>query len=174
MDLLVQDLLSYSRLTRSEMKLQDLRLRPIVADVIAAMEAEIKERKGHITVAPALPSVVGDPVMLSQALTNLLSNALKFVPPGVQPKANVRAESKEGRVRLWVEDNGIGIDPALHPKLFQVFERLVQPKDFPGTGIGLAIVRKAVERMGGLAGLESDLGKGSRFWIELPGAVKAE
>jgi signal transduction histidine kinase len=73
-------------------------------------------------------------------------------------------------VRVWVEDNGIGIRPDLHPKLFQVFERLVQPRDYPGTGIGLAIVRKAVERMGGLVGLESEEGKGCRFWINLPSA----
>ena len=103
-------------------------------------------------------------------LTNLVSNAIKFVPAGVEPTANIRAETQNGRVRLWVEDNGIGIAPDLHPKLFQVFERLVKPEEYPGTGIGLAIVRKAVERMGGEVGLESQPGRGSRFWIDLPRA----
>ena len=103
---------------------------------------------------------MGDPVMLAQALTNLVSNAIKFVPAGVEPKANIRAETQNGRVRLWVEDNGIGIAPDLQPKLFQVFERLVKPDEYPGTGIGLAIVRKAVERMGGSVGLESQHGPG--------------
>ena len=154
MDVLVQDLLQYSRLTQSEMKLQELELGPIVSGVLGAMESEINERKGRIAVDGNLPSVTGDPVMLAQALTNLIANAIKFVPAGVEPKATIRAETENGRVRLWVEDNGIGIAPELHPKLFQVFERLVKPDEYPGTGIGLAIVRKAVERMGGDVGLD--------------------
>ena len=168
MDLLVQDLLQYSRLTRAEMKLQDVALGPVVSGVLGSMDSEIKERKGRIAVDPHLPAVMGDPVMLAQALTNLVSNAIKFVPAGVDPTANIRAETQNGRVRLWVEDNGIGIASDLHGKLFQVFERLVKPDEYPGTGIGLAIVRKAVERMGGQVGLESQPGQGSRFWIDLP------
>jgi len=73
-----------------------------------------------------------------------------------------------GRVRLWIEDNGIGIAPEHHERIFRVFERLHRATDYPGTGIGLAIVRKAMERMGGSVGVESALGRGSRFWIELP------
>ncbi len=169
MDLLVQDLLQYSRLTHAEMKLLEIPLAPVVSEVLDAMESEIKERKGCIVVGPDLPGVVGDPFMLAQALTNLVSNGLKFVAAGVEPQVRIRAETKDRRVRLWVEDNGIGVEPELQPKLFQVFERLVKPDDYPGTGIGLAIVRKAVERMGGLVGMESERGAGSRFWIELPG-----
>jgi signal transduction histidine kinase len=82
----------------------------------------------------------------------------------------VRAEPRDGLVRLWVEDNGIGIAPEHHERIFRVFERLHRSPDYPGTGIGLAIVRKAMERMGGRAGVESQLGRGSRFWIELPRA----
>ena len=168
MDLLVQDLLQYSRLAQAEMKLQAVALGPVVSGVLGSMESEIKERKGRISVDPHLPAVMGDAVMLAQALTNLVSNAIKFVPAGVDPTANIRAETQNGRVRLWVEDNGIGIAPDLHKKLFQVFERLVKSDEYPGTGIGLAIVRKAVERMGGEVGLESQPGQGSRFWIDLP------
>jgi PAS domain S-box-containing protein len=170
MDLLVQDLLQYSRLTQAEMKLQDVALGPVVSAVLGSMDSEIKERKGRISVDPHLPAVTGDAVMLAQALTNLISNAIKFVPAGVEPTANIRAEAQNGRVRLWVEDNGIGITPDLHGKLFQMFERLVKAEEYPGTGIGLAIVRKAVERMGGEVGLESQPGQGSRFWIDLPRA----
>jgi signal transduction histidine kinase len=79
----------------------------------------------------------------------------------------VRAEDRDGRVRLWVEDNGIGIAPEHHERVFRVFERLHAAEEYPGTGIGLAIVRKGAERMGGRAGLESTPGQGSRFWIEL-------
>ena len=78
------------------------------------------------------------------------------------------AEERASRVRLWVEDRGIGIDPADASKLFRIFERL-EPGRFPGTGMGLAIVKKAAERMGGEVGVDSLPGKGSRFWIELPG-----
>ena len=173
MDLLVQDLLQYSRLTQAEMKLQEVALGPVVSGVLGSMESEIKERKARVSVDPQLPAVMGDAVMLGQALTNLISNAIKFVPAGADPTANIRAETQNGRVRLWVEDNGIGIAPDLHRKLFQVFERLVKSDEYPGTGIGLAIVRKAVERMGGEVGLESQPGRGSRFWIDLPRAGQA-
>jgi signal transduction histidine kinase len=86
------------------------------------------------------------------------------VPPHVWVGAERRAS---GRVRLWVEDNGIGIDPANHPRIFEVFQRLHGEEKYPGTGIGLALVKKGVERMGGQVGVESWLHHGSRFWVEL-------
>jgi signal transduction histidine kinase len=98
-----------------------------------------------------------------------LGNALKFVPPNVSPHVRIHAES-DGLVRLWVEDNGIGIKPEYHHRIFRVFERLHTANQYPGTGIGLAIVQKGVERMGGRVGVESAPGGGSRFWIELPTA----
>jgi len=101
-------------------------------------------------------------------LVNLLANGIKFVPSDRAPEVRVRADARDGRVRLWVEDNGIGIAPEHHERIFRVFERLHPATNYPGTGIGLAIVRKAMERMGGRVGVESELGRGSRFWIELP------
>jgi signal transduction histidine kinase len=95
------------------------------------------------------------------------------MPPGQAPEIQVRTERSNGTVRVWVEDNGIGIDPAHHKRIFAVFERLHQADKYAGTGIGLAIVRKAVERMGGKVGVESAPGEGSRFWIELPSAEAA-
>ena len=114
-----------------------------------------------------------NPIALEQALTNLLTNALKFVPPGVAPRVTVRAEEFDSRVRIYVEDNGIGIPPDQHERIFGIFERLHSDQTYPGTGIGLAIVQKSVERMGGRVGVESEPGKGSRFWFELPRATTA-
>jgi signal transduction histidine kinase len=111
--------------------------------------------------------VTGHAVLLSQAITNLVSNAVKFVAPGTSPRVRLWSENRGERIRLWVEDNGIGIAPEHHPRLFKVFERLHGRDVYPGTGIGLAIVRRCAERIGGSAGFESDEGKGSRFWIDL-------
>jgi signal transduction histidine kinase len=106
---------------------------------------------------------------LVQALSNLISNAVKFVPPQTLPKVTIRAEPCGQNVRLWVTDNGIGIKPEYQSRLFGMFERLKTESIYEGTGIGLAIVRKAAEKMGGTVGFESDGSTTSSFWIELPG-----
>jgi len=113
---------------------------------------------------------VGDPLRLRQILSNLLSNAIKFVEAGVPPVVRIRKENRGAQARIWVEDNGIGIAPENHDRIFKVFERLHHREIYPGTGMGLAIVHRALERMGGRVGLESALGRGSRFWFELPEA----
>ena len=120
--------------------------------------------------AEPLPTVLGHGTTLAQVFANLVGNAVKFVPAGRVPEVVIRAQPNGDRVRVWVEDNGIGIAPEHHERIFRVFERLHRAEDYPGTGIGLAIVRKGVERMGGAVGLESALGSGSKFWIELPRA----
>jgi signal transduction histidine kinase len=97
-----------------------------------------------------------------------LSNATKFVSSATIPKVLLRADRHDGHVRLWIEDNGIGIRPEHQHRLFGPFERIHPEQRYEGTGIGLAIVRKALERMGGKAGVESDGLTGSRFWIQLP------
>jgi signal transduction histidine kinase len=86
----------------------------------------------------------------------------------------VRAEDRDGRARVWIEDHGIGVDPEHQERIFNVFERLHGGESYPGTGIGLAIVRKGMERIGGQAGVESQPGEGARFWIELPRAGESE
>jgi signal transduction histidine kinase len=118
----------------------------------------------------SLPRIKGHPTTLVQVVANLLGNAVKFVPPGMTPRVRVWAEERGERMRLWVEDNGIGIAPEHQERIFRVFERLHRRESYPGTGIGLAIVRKGMERMGGGCGVESAPGQGSRFWVDLPRA----
>jgi signal transduction histidine kinase len=170
MDALILDLLDYSRLTRQDVKIEPVNLDQLMADVLRGLEGEIRERHAEIVVEPTLPRVLGHSVTLGQTLTNLLSNAIKFVAPGVTPHVHVRADRHDGSVRVEVEDNGIGIAPEYRDRIFRIFERLNPAEAYPGTGIGLAIVRRAMERMGGRSGVESEPGHGSRFWIELPGA----
>ena len=114
--------------------------------------------------------MVGHASTLVQVAGNLVSNALKFVSPDVVPEVRIHSEEHDGTVRLRVDDNGIGIAPEHAERVFEVFERLHSRADFPGTGIGLAIVRKGVERMGGSVGVESEPGTGSRFRVDLPRA----
>jgi len=114
-----------------------------------------------------LPTVKAHSVTLTQILVNLISNATKFVPPGITPNVQIRAEQDGEFARLWVEDNGIGIPADDQNRIFRVFERVHGVDSYPGTGLGLAIVRKGVERMGGQVGVESEVGKGSRFWLRL-------
>lgn len=170
MDHLIKDLLAYSRLTLEEVKCEPVALTPILTGLKAAMAAELRELDADLDIREPLPRVMGHERALTQAITNLLENAVKFAAPGVAPRIVVRAEIRGARARLWVEDNGIGIDPAHQERIFGVFQRLHKSEDYPGTGIGLAIVRRTLERMKGTAGVESAPGKGSRFWIELPKA----
>src|SRR6185436_17461641 len=117
-----------------------------------------------------LHKVLGGDASLAQCVSNLLTNAVKFVAPGTKPRIKIRAEAVAADIRLWVEDNGIGIAPKDQARIFKMFERVGFASAYEGTGMGLTIVRKAVERMGGQMGLESEVGKGSKFWIQLKGA----
>src|SRR5207245_2688832 len=170
MDTLIQDLLADSRLSRAQMLLQPLDLRSVMAQIRTHTEGEFRDREASVEVAipEAFPQVMAHPTTLVQVVTNLLTNAVKFVGSGVRPHVRVWAEERDEWGRLWVEDNGIGIAPEHHDRIFRVFERLHGSEMYPGTGIGLAIVAKGTERMGGRAGVESTPGEGSKFWIELP------
>ncbi|HLY73549.1 MAG TPA: ATP-binding protein [Planctomycetota bacterium] len=171
MDLLVTDLLAYSRLSRQDLSLYPMELGPLVDELLQELDAEARERRSRIRVERPLLPVFANGVALSMAIRNLLSNAIKYVANGVPPEIRIRSEARNGRIRIWVEDNGIGIEPEYHERIFRVFERLHPAEVYSGTGIGLAIVRRAMDRMAGTAGVESAPGAGSRFWIELPRAV---
>lgn len=199
MDDLVNDLLNYSELSHQNFPLRNLDLKTEIQKVLSHLAEEIKEKSAEIQLREPLPKVKANETLLEQVLTNLVCNALKFVAPGVTPRVKIWAEAVRinglmeegisgqasnhrsiqpaardsafapGFVRLWIEDNGIGIQPEYQGKIFGVFQRLHRADEFPGTGAGLAITKRAVEKMGGRVGMESEAGKGSRFWIELPG-----
>lgn len=168
MDHLIRDLLSYGRLNTEPLTATDVDLGKVLRDVVTEYEKDIRERRAKVRRKGRLPRVHGHPSVLHIVLANLISNGLKFVAPGVRPQIEVFAERRDEWTRVWVADNGIGIAPEDHGKVFGVFQRLHHQNTYPGTGIGLAIVAKGVERMGGHLGLESEPGKGSRFWFEVP------
>ncbi len=167
MDRLIRDLLDYGRLTREELPLEAVDVNALLLDLLEHMGPEIRERRARVGIEGSLPELLVHRVTFAQVLTNLISNAIKFVAPGVEPRLRIRAERRDGSVRLWFEDNGIGVDSRYHERIFGVFQRLHPETSYPGTGIGLAIVKKAIERMGGRVGVESEPGRGSRFWIDL-------
>ena len=169
MDRLISDVLTYTRVSRRETPPARVSLDRLVRDVIAHNPAFAPDHT-CVNVQGPLPDVVGHEPSLSQVISNLLNNAVKFVSPGVKPEVVIHCQQNEGRVRLWIDDNGIGIKPEHQGRLFGMFERLHSEGKYEGTGIGLAIVRKATERMAGKAGVVSDGVHGSHFWVELPAA----
>jgi PAS domain S-box-containing protein len=168
MDELIRDLLEYGRLCHAVMPLDKVELAAPVKRVLGALQQEINETHAEVEVHASASPVLANPMALEAIVSNLVMNSLKFVAPGATPKVQVLAEEYDGMVRLSVQDNGIGIDPKYQDKVFRVFERLHGTEGYPGTGIGLAIVQKAAQRMHAKVGVESTLGKGSTFWVELP------
>jgi signal transduction histidine kinase len=169
MSVLVEDLLAYSRLSREEVPITVVDLEAAVNEVLQDMAEELRAARAEVVVRKPLGEVLGYGVLLARVLANLIGNAVKFVAPGAIPRVTLRAEEEgDDWIRLWIEDNGIGIESAYLERIFGVFERLHSQEAYPGTGLGLAIVRRAVERMGGGGvGAESTPGQGSRFWIRL-------
>src|SRR6266850_1358452 len=166
MDQLIQDVLAYSRLSRQEITLEPIDVDTLLREIIQE-RPELQPEKADIRIESPLLRVRGHSASLTQCVTNLLDNAVKFVAPGVKPRVRVYSEARDGRVRLCFEDNGIGIEKEAQRRLFEMFQRMHTGNEYEGTGIGLAIVRKSAERMRGEVGLESEVGQGSRFWVEL-------
>jgi PAS domain S-box-containing protein len=173
MDRLILDVLVYSRIAQSEMPMNTVCLDALLPDIIQEYQ-ELQPSKARIILHSPLHTVMAHESSLSQALSNVLINAVKFVAPGVFPEVNLRSECKGNRVRLRIMDNGIGIKPEFQSRLFGMFERANQDLPYEGTGIGLAIVRKAVEKMGGSVGVESDGKNGTSVWIDLAAATSAK
>jgi signal transduction histidine kinase len=171
MDHLIVDVLSYSRIVRGELTLHPVNLSDLLGGIVETYPA-LSPFQAKIKVPPDLPLVQGNEAALTQCFSNLLDNAVKFVKPGQIPQINIKGEKDGGWIRIWVEDNGIGIPKTFQKQLFGMFQRGSNSQE--GTGIGLAIVRKTVERMGGRVGVISEPDQGSRFWIELKSADSME
>ncbi|MGJ3253153.1 MAG: PAS domain S-box protein [Elainellaceae cyanobacterium] len=177
LDVLVQDLLTYSRLGRSEIHIQRISVASVVKGILDDLGPVLQARQVTVEIEPDLPAVYAQRSVLKQVLSNLIDNASKFVAPDIQPQIRIWAEirgpvsgdadAQPRWARIWVEDNGIGIDPKHQERIFNAFERLHGIEAYPGTGIGLAIVQRGIERLGGRVGIESALNQGCRVWIEL-------
>ena len=169
MDALLKDLIAFSGISQQAVDLSPVNLERVVCMAVSCFQNQIVEQKARIAMEGPWPYVLAHEVMLGMAVSHLVDNALKFVTRGVAPIIRVWAEEKGEIVRLWVEDNGIGIEPARYDEAFRMFARL-NGDTYAGTGIGLAIVKKAISRMSGQCGVLSTPGIGSRFWVELPKA----
>lgn len=170
MQRLMQDLLDYSRLKHGDVVLEPLDLAAVLGEATTRVSQAIDRTRAEVNLPANPPRVLGVAPILVQAVANLLGNALKFVAPGVVPRVDIMAGRAGDKVRLTVRDNGVGIPVEHQSRVFQVFERLHDPDLYPGTGVGLASVKRAVAKMGGDLGFESAPGKGSAFWLELPAA----
>ena len=165
LDRLVLDLLEYAKVGKASVPTSTLALEPLWKAASEQNAELIARRQASIETVGTLLPVRAEPVLLTQVLANLLNNALRFVPPERTPQIRLRTEPRGELVRLWVEDNGIGIDPRHIDRIFGLFQQL-HGKKYGGTGVGLAIVQRAVESMGGRVGVESVLGQGSAFWLD--------
>ena len=171
MDHLIVDALDYTKAMREKMPLAAVDADALVRGVLESYPA-FHPSVARIQIQGTLPPVIGNRAGLTQCISNLLENAVKFALPGQMPQVRIRAGTVGGgRVRLWFEDKGISIPKEHQVRIFEMFQRLNQ--NYEGTGIGLALVHKVMERMNGRVGVESEPGQGSRFWLELDAAEEA-
>ena len=167
---LIDDLLRYSRIEHHALERRPVLLKPLLDQLLEAHAAELRERELTVTEDLAVAEVTGEREGLREALANLLSNAVKFSPRRGGSIA-VRSSREGDDVVIAVADRGVGFDMQYHDRIFGIFERLHLQEEYPGTGVGLAIVRKVAERHGGRAWAQSEIGKGSVFFLAIPAAA---
>jgi signal transduction histidine kinase len=164
---LILDLLAYTDLTRADFRKQPVDVRRVCQAVRRMFADEIEQQRADLSEALPVTCVLGDPAGVERVLVNLVGNALKFTHLERAPRIHISSERRFPNVRICVEDNGIGLDQKYRERIFGVFERLTPTGNSVGTGIGLAMVKRSVEKMGGKVGVESTPGEGSCFWFEL-------
>jgi signal transduction histidine kinase len=197
LDALTRDLLRFSKIARSDVELEPVN----IAEIIEELKSYTPLLQTALSVDMPLGVARAQRTLLQQCLANLIENAVKFAKPKQAPRIHIRSEHtseptpigsapshafhpptfgtpggvttkpSQPWLRIWVEDNGIGIPERARTKIFGIFERSAGSEHVEGTGIGLAIVARAMHQMGGACGVESKVGEGSRFWLELPAAI---
>ncbi len=165
---LIDDLLTYARLGRTGVRVGPVSLRRLLEDIQRNLQERLAETGGRLNLAEDLPTVRGDQTLLMQVFTNLLENALKYHRAGIAPQAWLTYSLENEYIVVQVRDNGIGIAAEYQEKIFNMFQRLHTEEEYPGTGIGLASVKKSVELLGGSVWVELKEGKGSTFFVRLP------
>ena len=166
MQRLINDLLNYSRVATHDVEMKPVDCETVLNEALSNLEAAINESGAKVT-HERLPTVVGDATQLTQLFQNLVGNAIKF--RGTEPPVvHVSSESTGDASQICIQDNGVGIEPRFAECIFQAFQRLHSQSAYPGTGIGLALCQKIVERHGGRIWVEPNQGKGSKFWFTLP------
>jgi signal transduction histidine kinase len=164
---LTEDLLQFSRLSQQALKKQAVNMEGLVWEIIRPMQAEEPQRSIEIHVG-ALPAALADPSLLRQALVNLLANAFKFTRHASSPRIEVTGKLLSSKTIYRISDNGAGFDMADAPRLFSIFQRLHNDGEFEGTGVGLSIVQRIIERHGGTVSAKAAVGKGAAFTFVLP------
>ena len=168
MNQLIDDLLAYSRLERRELSTDRIELAPIINSLVEEKRRDLAQHPIDFVIDVNGATVLADASGLGQAVRNYLDNAIKFTRNVAEPHIEVGSKENGESCLLWVKDNGIGFDMKYHDRIFDIFQRLNVTQEYPGTGIGLAIVRKAMERMGGKAWANSEPGHGATFYLEIP------
>jgi len=166
MKTLINDLLAYSRVGTRGKEFTLINCEEVLERVLSNLEVSIEENQGKVTHDP-LPGVMGDDAQLESLFQNLIGNAIKFHGEN-PPRVHVGVKKEDKKWVFSVSDNGIGIDPQYFERIFIIFQRLHSREEYPGTGIGLAISKRIVERHGGRIWIESQPGKGSTFYFTLP------
>jgi len=174
MNQLIDDLLEYSRLERRQLNPDRIELASIVSTVVDQTKRETTDGQVNFVSTVNGGNVFADANGLHQALRNYLDNAIKFTRKVPEPTIEIGSEDTSKDVVLWVRDNGVGFDMKYHDRIFNIFQRLNPVEDYPGTGIGLAIVRKSMERMGGRAWAESKPGEGATFYLSIPKSLDGD
>lgn len=164
---MLDDLLRYSRLGLRGVRLEPLDPREVLEGCLSDLREVVEVKGARVTLSGPFPRVLGDRTLLGVILGNFLDNALKYCPKGRRPEVEVLCREEGDRVLLCVKDNGLGIPREFHGKIFRFFQRLQLDEEYPGTGMGLAIAKKAAELMGGEVGVESEPGEGSTFYVKL-------
>jgi signal transduction histidine kinase len=164
----ISNLLEYLRVGRQGVMHQPVAMYGLLSQIVRELQPRLDETRGQITIPVDLPVIDGDPTFVGQIFINLFNNALTYSRQGIPPKVRVRCTVETHYAVIGVTDNGIGIASRDYDRIFTILQRLHNNEQYPGTGIGLAFVKKAVELMDGKVWVESIVGKGSTFWVRFP------